>query len=267
VRGYIGTDWGQLHYRHSGPDPREGGAVVVLLHESPRSSLVYEPIMEALGEHVSAFAFDTPGFGMSDSAPEGAPVEEYGRIFVQALDALGIDRFVPVGMKTGGALVTEIATQLLGSGRIDRVVLYALSEPDAAESEYWAANWAPDLEVTADGSIFDYLWKKNVGLYGTDSPRDLSLCVAETVVNLERYNSIYPTIFRHHLETWQHNLDLIDAGVAVTVIEPPSAQMTPDAPIEFTRVPGTTVITMPVSGQFGSRAPKEFVEAILSVAA
>jgi pimeloyl-ACP methyl ester carboxylesterase len=267
MRGYVDTDWGQLHYRMSGPAIATGGPVVALYHESPRSSVVYEPIMDTLGEHVTVLAFDTPGFGQSDSAPAAAPLTEYGRILIQALDNLGVNRFVPVGMKTGSALVTEIATQLLGTGRIDRAVLYAMQEPDPVASEYWAQNWAPDLPVTADGSILNYLWNKNIGLYGTDNPRALLGCVADTISNLERYNSIYPTVFRAHMDTWQHNLDLIAAGIDITVIEPPSGQMTPDHLIEFTHLPGTTVVQMPVSGQFPTRAPKEFVGAVLEVVA
>jgi pimeloyl-ACP methyl ester carboxylesterase len=265
MRGYVDTDWGQLHYRSSGAGVGRGQPIVALYHESPRSSVVYEPILAPLAEHVTAFAFDTPGFGLSDSAPAGAPLSEYGRILIQALDRLGVDSFIPVGMKTGSALVTEITTQLLCTGRVDRAVLYALEKPDPVTSEHWAASWAPDLAVTADGSILTYLWNKNIGLYGTDSPRDLLACVADTISNLERYNSIYPTVFRAHGTTWENNLALIEAGIDITVIEPPSAQMTPEDPIVFTHVPGTTVVRMPVSGQFPSRCPEEFVAAILTV--
>lgn len=265
MRGYVDTDWGQIHYRMSGPGPRAGGPVVAMYHESPRSSVAYEPIMATLGESVTAIAFDTPGFGPSDSAPEGAPMSEYGRILIQALDGLGVDRFVPVGMKTGSALVSEIVTQLLGTGRVDRAVLYALEEPDPVAAEHWAANWAPELPVTADGEILSYLWKKNVGLYGTDSPRALLACVADTISNLERYNSIYPTVFRAQVNTWQQNNALVAAGIDITVIEPPSGQMTPDDLLEFTHLAGTSVVKMPVSGQFPLRSPNEFVAAILAV--
>ncbi|RFA09907.1 hypothetical protein B7R54_12360 [Subtercola boreus] len=265
MRGYVDTDWGQLHYRTSGPAVADGGPVAVLFHESPRSSLVYEPIMAALGEYLTAFAFDTPGFGLSDSAPEGATIPEYARIFLQAIDALGIGGFTAVGMKTGSSLATSVVT-LAGKDRVPKAVLYALNPPDAEKSEYWAVNWAPDLPVTEDGSIFDYLWKKNVGLYGTDSPRDLSLCVAETVVNLERYNSIYPAVFRFGPTTFELNEKLVAAGVAITVIQPSAEQMTPNDPLEFFHLPGTTDVFMPVTGQFASRAPKEFLEAIVAVA-
>lgn len=265
MRGYVDTRWGQLHYRASGPDPRDGGPVVVLFHESPRSSIVYEPIMATLGESVSAFAFDTPGFGLSDSAPEGATIPEYGAVLLEAIDALGVGGFVPVGMKTGAGLAVQVAT-LAGIERVDRIVVYATSEPDPAKSEFWAQNWAPELPVEADGGVLGYLWRKNVGLYGTDSPRDLLACVADTISNLDRYNSIYPTTFRYGPTSWQLRLALVAAGVEMTVVFPPSAQMTPDEPITFAHIPGTREVTMPVTGQFASRAPREFTAAILEVA-
>ncbi|MGW5381449.1 alpha/beta fold hydrolase [Nocardia sp. NPDC003963] len=263
MRGYIDTDWGQVHYRRSGPPPAVAKAAV-LLHESPRSSLVYEPIMDALGARIPVFALDTPGFGLSDSAPADATIADYGRILVQAVDALGIDGFVPVGMKTGGFLATEIARRLQGTGRVRSAVLYALERPDAETCEYWAANWAPDLEVTPDGAIFRQLWQKNVGIYGTGSPRELSLCVAEAVANIGRYNSIYPAVFRHMPQSWLDTHALVDAGVEITFLEPPSGRMTPDIPVVFTRIPGTRVIEMPVSGQFPARAPRQFVDAVSS---
>ncbi|SMH28281.1 Pimeloyl-ACP methyl ester carboxylesterase [Rathayibacter oskolensis] len=259
MRGYVDTDWGQLHYRRSG----SGGPAIVLLHESPRTSAVYEPVMEALGEHTTTLAFDTPGFGQSDSAPAGQPLAEYARILVQALDALGVGEFVPVGMKTGSSLATAIAVSLLGTGRVQRAVLYALEEPDEESTEFWAENWAPELPVTADGSVLQYLWEKNVGLYGTDDPRALLGCVADTLGNLERYNSIYPAVFRGRAKTWADNLALVEAGVELTVLRPPWARMTLDIPIEFTDMPGTRVVEMPVSGQFPRRAPREFTAAVL----
>ncbi|MDF2444662.1 MAG: hypothetical protein JWR01_2865 [Subtercola sp.] len=266
MRGYVDTDWGQLHYRASGA---AGGApVVVLLHESPRSSLVYEPIMPALGAAVSAFAFDTPGFGQSDSATAGAPFDDYARILLQAIDALGIGAFTPVGMKTGSSLAITLATLANEAtpGRVTRAVLYAAEPPDQAKAEQYALAWAPPLDIPADGSLFTKLWAKNVGIYGTGSPRDLALAVAETVVNIDRYNSIYPVVFRATTVNWERMLALRDAGVALTFIHPSTAQMTADDTIEFVEVEGTAMVRMPVTGQFAARAPDAFVAAILAAA-
>ena len=266
MRGYVETDWGQLHYRHAGPDTGAARAVVVLLHESPRSSAVYRPVLDRLGERVAVYAFDTPGFGASDPAPAGAALADYARIFVQALDALGVTGFVPVGMKTGSSLATAIAMAVRDTGRVRRMVLYGLSDPATRNSEHWARNWAPALEVTADGAIFAELWRKNVGIYGTECPAQLAQCVAETVLNLERYNSIYPAVFRGHRQTWDDNLALLADGVAITVLEPTEARMTPDTPIEFVHVPGTRIVRMPVNGQFAVRAPDAFTAAVLEAA-
>lgn len=266
MRGYVDTDWGQLHYRQSGPATSEGAPVVVLFHESPRSSLVYEPIMATLGESVTAVAFDTPGFGQSDSAPAGADLSEYAVILLQAIDALGIGAFTPVGMKTGSSIAIAVATAA-DPARVNAAVLYGTDLPDAERSERYALTWAPALEIPADGSLFARLWAKNVGIYGDDSPRDLAVTVAETVLNIDRYNSIYPTVFRSSTITHANMLALRDRGVAITFIYPPEAHMTPDEVLSFVRIEGTTSITMPVTGQFASRAPEPFVAAILAAAA
>jgi pimeloyl-ACP methyl ester carboxylesterase len=265
MRGYVTTDWGQLHYRAAGPDPRDGGPVAVFFHESPRSSLVYEPALAELGESLSVIAFDTPGFGQSDSAPTDATIPDYGRIFLQAIDALNIDKFTVVGMKTGGMMATQVATEA-GIDRVSRAVLYIFNRPEPGESEHMLRTWAPDLEIEETGEIFARLWSKNVGIYGTDSPADIALTVAETVVNIDRYNSAYPAYFRYWDTAYDLNQTLLEAGVAITMLQPPSAAHDKDHPIVHVPVPGVTIVQMPVTGQFASRARAEFIDVVLTAA-
>ena len=60
-KGYADTLLGQIHYREAG-----SGLPVVFLHESPLSSLMFEPALPLLGQLVHAVAMDTPGYGSSD---------------------------------------------------------------------------------------------------------------------------------------------------------------------------------------------------------
>lgn len=265
MRGYVTTDWGQLHYRAAGPDPRDGGPVAVLFHESPRSSIVYEPALTELGESLSVIAFDTPGFGHSDSAPADATIPDYGRIFLQAIDALGVTEFTVVGMKTGGMMATQVASQA-GIHRVSRAVLYIFNRPAPGESEHMVRTWAPDLDIDETGEIFARLWNKNVGIYGTDSPADLALTVAETVVNIDRYNSAYPAYFRYCDTNYDLNQALVRAGVAITMLQPPSAAHDKENPIVHVPVPGVTIVQMPVTGQFASRARSQFIDVVLTAA-
>lgn len=260
MKGYVSTSWGQLHYRAAGPKHHPEQLALVMLHESPRSSMVYAPVLEELGRTLPVYAFDTPGFGMSDSAPEDASIADYAGIFLEAIDNLGIDRFVILGMKTGSYLGAHIM-EAAGPERVIAAVLYAMAGPDPERQERYARTWAPDLTIPADGSLFSRLWAKNVGIYGTESPRDLSMCVAEAVVNIDRYNSIYPATFRSHDRTWQL-IEEYSKIIPVTILVPDGAQMTPDEPIDLTPIPGTREVLMPAKGQFASQCPGPFTAAI-----
>jgi haloalkane dehalogenase len=266
MRGYVDTDWGQVHYRAGGPAPQDAARVVAMYHESPRTSAVYEPVLESFPEDVAVLAFDTPGFGQSDDAPADRPLGDYATVLLQALDGLGVGRFLPVGMKTGSALVTAMAVEA-GPARVPGAVLYAQEEPDDDAFEHWANDWAPPIAFPADGSTLTKLYAKNVGLYGTDNPRVLYEAVADTIANADRYASVYPAVFRGHRRTWEDMHALVAAGVHLTVLEPPTAQFTPEDPIVFGVVPGTRVVPMPTTGQFPALATDAFVEAVVSAMA
>ena len=55
----------QLHYRVAGDGPP-----VVMLHPSPMSSAALLPMATALAAHFRVYAFDTPGYGLSDPLPD-----------------------------------------------------------------------------------------------------------------------------------------------------------------------------------------------------
>lgn len=262
MRGYVDTDWGQVHFRAGGPTPADAERVVAMYHESPRTSAVYAPVLEAFPDDVAVLTFDTPGFGQSDDAPAGRPLEDYATVLLQALDGLGVGRFLPVGMKTGSALVTAMAVAA-GHDRVPGAVLYAQEEPDDDAFEQWATDWAPPIAFPADGSTLAKLYAKNVGLYGTDNPRVLYEAVADTIANADRYASVYPAVFRGHRRTWEQMHALVEAGVHLTVLEPPTAQFTADDPIVFGTVPGTHVVPMPTTGQFPALATDAFVAAVV----
>ena len=70
-RGYADTAVGQVHYREAGE-----GEVVVLLHQTASSSIMYYRVMPYLAGRFRVVAMDTPGFGNSDAlagppGPEG----------------------------------------------------------------------------------------------------------------------------------------------------------------------------------------------------
>ena len=103
---YVQTSAGQLHGRRNAGH----GTPVVLLHRTPVSSAGFEAVLRFLARAgQAAVALDTPGFGAS-FMPEGAPsTVDYGRWMLEAIDALGIDRFHLAAHHTGTHFAAEIA--------------------------------------------------------------------------------------------------------------------------------------------------------------
>ncbi|HEU0101532.1 MAG TPA: alpha/beta hydrolase [Mycobacteriales bacterium] len=258
MRGYVDVDGGQVHYRAAGSD----GPAVVLFHESPRSSSVYTDVLPLLGERVRAVAFDTPGYGLSDPLPAGADFPAYVSVLEQAIDRLGIDTFVPVGMKTGSSIAAELAGRHF-PGRVPRAVLYGPLPPPDDGGELWARTWAPPIEPDEAGSHLARLWDKNLGLYGPESPRDLTLAVAETLLNLDHYGDIYPAVFRYEGRVWERTLELVAAGCPLLFLQPAWARMTPEHKIVFAEIPGTQVVRFALSGHLARRDPVRFAQLVL----
>lgn len=108
---YAATSGGQIHGRRLAGD----GIPVVLLHRTPVSSSGFEAVMRYLGRAgLPTIALDTPGFGAS-FMPEGAPsAADYGRWLLEAIDALGVERFHLAAHHTGTHFAAEIAAAVPG---------------------------------------------------------------------------------------------------------------------------------------------------------
>lgn len=192
-RGYVDGRWGQVHYRRSGDD----GPVVVLFHESPTSSVVYEPVLELLGHQVQAIAFDTPGYGLSDAPPQAREIPEYASALLEAIDGFGIEAFTLVGSHTGAGLALQIAAQAAQhrtrSAVLGGVPLYTPTERDA-----YLATWAPARSIDADGSHLQWAWERYQRVWGTDTEPELLHLGATCLLNvLPRYEWAYNASFRH----------------------------------------------------------------------
>ena len=88
-RGYVDVSWGQVHYRWAGSGPP-----VVLLHDSPRSSVLHVDLMAALATDFTVFALDTAGFGNSTPLPGTPEVPDFAEGLAAALTGLCLGRSV-----------------------------------------------------------------------------------------------------------------------------------------------------------------------------
>jgi pimeloyl-ACP methyl ester carboxylesterase len=183
VRGYLNTKWGSIHYRQAGTE----GPAVILFAESPLSSRIFEPALPLLGESLRVWAFDTPGYGLSDAPDEPLSIAEYAERLLGGIQALGLDRFAVGGTHTGALLALEVAVQA-GFQRISHVILCGVPFFTEEDRRQYAKRW-PDLELDPTGEHLIWAWEWFRRSWGEDSPLELiHLGTTEIVTNYERYN-------------------------------------------------------------------------------
>jgi len=169
-RALIATRFGQVHVRLSG-SPHEDSTPLVLLHMTPLSGAMYEPLLPGLGADRLVVAPDRLGFGFSDLPDRPLSMAEYARSTLDVLDALGINQFDVLGTHTGSVEATELAWA--NPARVRKVVLVSLPAYTPAELEerrYRLSDAPPPAE---DGAHLERSWRRRF-LYRTP-PYDLPM--------------------------------------------------------------------------------------------
>jgi len=100
-RGLVPIDGTSLHYELTGSGP-----TVALLHGRGADHRMWEPQVEALASRYQVLCYDMRGFGQS---PPGDTSYAHADDLLQLLDALRIDRVVPVGLSLGGGAAINFA--------------------------------------------------------------------------------------------------------------------------------------------------------------
>src|SRR5579859_556010 len=141
----------QVHYRHAGSGPS-----VVLLHPTPDSSVVLEPLAELLAARGrTVFALDTPGYGESEPLPVPAPaMADYADALADTCTALGVDCADMWGAHTGAAIALAFADKY---PRRVRSLCVEDAPTHAADARDWT-RYAPSLAPEWDGSHLVRAW-------------------------------------------------------------------------------------------------------------
>jgi 3-oxoadipate enol-lactonase len=86
-----------------------GGATpIVFLHGVGSDKSVWHPQLAHFGKSRRTVAFDYPGYGDSDPAPEGTARDDYASAIISAMHELGIDRAHVCGLSLGGVVAIAI---------------------------------------------------------------------------------------------------------------------------------------------------------------
>ena len=112
---------------------------VVFLHGVGSDKSVWRPQLDAFARERRAIAFDYPGYGDSDPAPEGTTREDYAEAVLSGMRDLGIARAHICGLSLGGVVA---------------IALHA-ADPDACASLILADTFAvhPDGQAIYDRSV------------------------------------------------------------------------------------------------------------------
>ncbi len=107
-KGFINAGGGQVHYRSAGSGPP-----IILLHDSPRSSVLHIPQIAALADQFTAITIDTPGYGLSTPLNLGRPlaIPDFGRALAETIEGLGMTRCPVYGFHTSSKIALSFAAQ------------------------------------------------------------------------------------------------------------------------------------------------------------
>lgn len=101
----ITNDGCEIGYEEAGTGE---AAPIIFLHGVGSDKSVWRSQLAHFGKTRRAVAFDFPGYGESDPAPEGTSRDDYASAVISAMHELGIDRAHICGLSLGGVVAIAI---------------------------------------------------------------------------------------------------------------------------------------------------------------
>lgn len=143
----------RVHYRRCGAGP-----VLLLVHQSPRSSKEYEPLMRAWGAHFTCIAPDSPGFGQSDPLPGAPDIDRFAAATLRFLDALGVKHCHAYGFHSGSIILAHAMKQQ--PRRFSALAIGGYPLWTEAEMALLGERYTLPLVPSAYGEHLAWLWNR-----------------------------------------------------------------------------------------------------------
>ena len=155
LKGFVNVGAGQVHFRHAGSGPP-----VVVLHDSPHSSVLHLPLLDYLSDQFTVLALDTPGYGNSTALPrEPRPeIPDFGDALAECIAALGIVRCPVYGFHTSSKITLDFAAK--HPERVSVAIMDGLSLPSGPTDHEFIDRYMSPFVIGADGSYLATLWTK-----------------------------------------------------------------------------------------------------------
>lgn len=143
----------RVHYRTAGSGPP-----LLLVHQSPRSSAEYEPVMRQWSQRFTCIAPDSPGFGQSDPLPDTPEVEDFADATVAFMDAVGLERTAAYGFHSGAIILVTAAKRHPARFAALAAGGYAVWTP--AEQALFSQAYLPPFVPQPYGEHLTWLWAR-----------------------------------------------------------------------------------------------------------
>lgn len=135
------------------------GPPALFVHSSPANSFYVVKDMEVVADRYTCFAFDTPGFGLSDALPKDELiVAELADALAETLEIIAMPPCPVFGTHTGAAIALELANrhpQRVTGLVLDGLASFTQEENDALFGEYFT-KFPPDPL----GGHYSSLWTR-----------------------------------------------------------------------------------------------------------
>jgi pimeloyl-ACP methyl ester carboxylesterase len=128
-----------------------------LIHDAPGSSRMHLSLIAALSAHARVYAIDLPGCGESGPLPSAEPqMSDFVEVITAVMDVLSIRVAKVYGVGIGSSVALELAAR--APARVKQLILQSVFLPTNTERAEMLANYAPPIELKADGSHWYKTW-------------------------------------------------------------------------------------------------------------
>jgi len=154
-RGFVLVDGRHLHYRVCGSGP-----AVVMLHDSPRSSLLHARSLQHFSDAFTVYALDTPGYGHSDPLPTTPrpEIEDFADALAAALRALGLTGATVYAFHTSSKIAVACAVR--HPGLIGHLLLDGISIPPQPSADAFIERYMSPFVPDTTGAYIATQWTK-----------------------------------------------------------------------------------------------------------
>jgi haloalkane dehalogenase len=154
TRHYLTINGRRVHYRRCGEGPP-----LLMIHQSPRSSAEYEPLMREWGAHFTCIAPDTPGFGQSTPLALTQPeIDDYADAIIEFADALGCGPIPAYGFHSGAIILITAVKRRPDVFRAIAAGGYAVWT--AEETRVFGEKYLPPFLPQSYGEHLTWAWNR-----------------------------------------------------------------------------------------------------------